>query len=450
MKLLTLALGALGLAGFAVGQELGSTTYLTTATCAGDCPGHTVTRPPAQIAVSTTACHNAITTKFPRCKFSGSHYICPTPVIHDCGETTITAAPVSIPYTTYQTCDEAYTETNSDGQHDFCRTTTGYCGGESTISTLTWIFTECPGWESTLTKCPPRYKTVTTCFSSGFTFDPVSTQDLGGGRTNRFVKKYAGATTSEVKPTSTLCLGPNCPCVGPKCPGWSHFLPTSTATPAPTHCPPSTCGPAYRPDPHCRKDVKFGRDASPTSNDSGGRSQHRVAREASATNDFSILPISTPTQTSVCPPGWIGPDCNPFVTTTTVPCPKCPDGMPTTRTPKVERDVSPTCFPGATYTYCSDFEHTSPYHPGLPGCTQAPSPPIVEREAVYTSNDMGGRSQYGQRGVAREASPTWPKPCEHSGGVYFTGNPARPTKDLSISMPTKVEMHTMVTVMRKA
>jgi hypothetical protein len=567
MKLLTLALGALDLVGLSVGQELASTTILTMMSCVGNCPEQTtVTRTPHQIAVSTTIHHNATTTKFPRCTYMAGEYVCPTSAVHLCGadypHDLTTIITMASPTTS---CPSGITLTTGEGTHVEC-ITTSVAPTVSRICTTTyarWVdcdLTATPapclpgtcgpacrpdahcrkdvkfGREASLSspdlggrsqrrvareavttsidyiQCsdgnPISQPSATSTATTSTECNAWSCMDFGGGRTNRFVKKHAAATTSEVKDAVTHCLGPHCPCVGSKCPGWGTFTPPSTATPTSTtsifHCPPGTCDAACRPEPWCRKEVKFGREAVPIQ-DLGGRSQRAVAREA--------FPTSIP-----CP------KCSNSLakptTTTAISCPKCFDGMLTSPTLKVGRDAAKTCPHGFTGPECTATTHRPSPRPTTPivehdavytsnnmgGRSQRrvareasvtkdvsilpismPTPcssgwvgpncdphytkpttttPTIPREAVYTSNDMASRSQYGQRGVARDAMPTqdlggrsqhrfarkasvtFPRPCDHSGGDCFTGTPARPTQDFSIlpiSMPTSVEMHTMET-----
>jgi hypothetical protein len=353
MKLFTLALGALGLAGLSVGQE--GPTSIVVMTEISTLPESTaVTQPATRVGrgdpvakdtppprggitiVHTMPCASppcaAVETETPPPRGS-------TTVVHTmpCASTpcaAITPAPTSFPYTTYTTCNINFPPSHT------CKVTTESCGGESTLSTETQYRPDRGDWYTETIPCPKIITTtVTTCYSSGYTPVPL------------------------------------------------------------TECPAGTCGPACRPDVHCRKKVKFGREALPTSQDLGGRSQRAVAREAKTTSS------------------WIWPT-KPATTTTSFNCPKCSDGPLPTTTPLFETAHTAGTFPRCTFV---DGQYICPT-------------PKAEREAPRTTDDLGGRSQRAvaieaiptsRRWVAREAKPTVTQP--YHGGVCFTGTPLRPT-----------------------
>jgi hypothetical protein len=336
MKLFTLALGALGLAGLSVGQEGPTSIVVVTE----------ISTLPESTAMTQTATRVgrgdpvAKDTPLPRGGTTIVHTMpCASP---PCAA--ITPAPTSFSYTTYTTFNINFPPSHT------CKVTTESCGGESTLSTETQYLRDCEDWYTETTPCPNIItSTVTTCYSSGYTPVPV------------------------------------------------------------TGCPAGTCGPACRPDAHCRKKVKFGREASPTSQDLGGRSQRAVAREAKSTSS------------------WIWPT-KPATTTTSFNCPKCSDGPLPTTTPLFKTAHTAGTFPRCTFV---DGQYICPT-------------PKVEREAPRTTDDLGGRSQHAvtieaiptsRRWVAREAKPTVTQPCH--GGVCFTGTPDRPTKTFDIGpLPT--------------
>ena len=204
----------------------------------------------------------------------------------------------------------------------------------------------------------------------------MSCMDMGGGRTNRFVKKHAATTTPDF-----LIL--------------PIAMPTATSI---FHCRPGTCGPVCRPESWCRKGVKFG------------------SESATTTPDFAIP--SNEMQTAIatrCPPGTCGVDC--------LPSRHCRKDVkfgsePTAITPDITLSIFPDwsiATPPATST-TPDIKvsiiHGSPTATRCPRrtCSEGCRPSRHCRkdvrfggEAVPTSEDLGGRPQ---RRVARQARPT--------------------------------------------
>jgi hypothetical protein len=383
MKLFTLALGALGLAGLSVGQE--GPTSIVVVTEVSTLPESTaMTQPATRVGRGDPVAKD---TPPPR---GGTTIVYTMPCASPpCAA--ITPAPTSFPYTTYTTCN-----INFPIDHT-CKVTTESCGGKSTLSTESQYLPDCGDWYTETTPCPKIItSTVTTCYSSGYTPVPM------------------------------------------------------------TGCPAGTCGPACRPDVHCRKKVKFGREASPTSQDLGGRSQRAVAREAKPT--LTAIPTLTRT-VPFCTPGSCHRGCHPHAhcftktdfgrealptsqdlggrsqryvareakPTFTQPCHECSDGMPLpTTTPLSETPRIAGALPRCTFAdgqYICPTPKADREAPCTTNDLGGRSQRAVDREALPTSNDLGGRSQ---RYVAREAKPTFTQPCH--GGVCFTGTPDRPTK----------------------